>query len=272
MVEARVSEKLKPNFTPVPNVVFDSIMRTLASGPLKVLLAVCRYTYGWGKQADRISLGQLAEMTNMNRSNVHRAAKQLGSLLFVKPGNPSKNEASEYRLNVEISDTDLLSLRQQEPLSTRQQPVVRPVVTSATIQRNPKKEEKNDAKASASVTHKRSGRLTRGAGIPPELQPTVSSIVAKINELAGTHYRDDKPDALRNLLDRLRDGQTEAECLTVVEGRHAAWAGNEKMLEYLRPSTLFAKKHFEDYLQDAQRRGNGNAEDPEYRKRTFINA
>ena len=94
--------------------------------------------------------------------------------------------------------------------------------------------------------------------IPPELQPAVSRIVAKINELGATHYKDDKPDALRNLLARLREGRTEAECLAVVEGRHAAWAGNDKMLEYFRPSTLFAAAHFDDYLQAAQKNGNGH--------------
>lgn len=57
----------------------------------------------------------------------------------------------------------------------------------------------------------------------------------------------------------------------MVEGRHAAWEGNGKMFEYFRPSTLFAETHFEEYLQDAQRRTNSNAEDPEYRRRTFIN-
>jgi uncharacterized phage protein (TIGR02220 family) len=122
-----------------------------------------------------------------------------------------------------------------------------------------------------STPQKRSARLTRSVGIPSELQPIVSRIVAKINALGGTRYGDDKPDALRQLLDRLSDGRSEGECLLVVEGRHAAWAGNYTMLEYFRPSTLFAKDHFDDYLQDAQRRGNGNAEDPEYRKRTFIN-
>ena len=81
------------------------------------------------------------------------------------------------------------------------------------------------------------GKKTTRRGVPPELQPAVTRIVARINELAGTHYRDDKPDALGNLLARLRAGRTEAECLTVVEGRHAAWTDNDKMLEYFRPST-----------------------------------
>lgn len=147
-----MSEKLKPNFTQVPNVIFDSLMRQIASGPLRVLLAICRYTYGWGKQSDRISLGQLAEMTNLDRSNVHRAVKQLGPLLIVKPGNPRRNQASEYRLNIEIPDADLVSPRQQDLVSPGQQPVVRPVVTSATIQRNPNKEEKYIRVAEQSVS------------------------------------------------------------------------------------------------------------------------
>jgi phage replication O-like protein O len=126
-----MGNELKLNFTPVPNVILDEIMRTLASGAIKVLFAICRFTYGWGKQSDRISLNHLAEITGLERSNVHRAVKQLGHLVVVTPGDSRRNQASEYRLNVEISDTDLLSLRQQ--------PVVRPVVTSATIQRKPKK-------------------------------------------------------------------------------------------------------------------------------------
>jgi hypothetical protein len=48
-----VSEKLKPNFTPIPNVVLDEMMWRLAPGATKILFAICRFTYGWGKHADR---------------------------------------------------------------------------------------------------------------------------------------------------------------------------------------------------------------------------
>jgi phage replication O-like protein O len=125
-----MGEKLKPNFTPVPNVILDEIMRTLNEGELKTLLAICRYTYGWGKKSDRISLKQLSEITGIgDRSNVHRAIKRLGNLIVLTPGDPSKNLASEYQINFDISD-DLLSQKQQDLLSDRQQPVVRPVVSS----------------------------------------------------------------------------------------------------------------------------------------------
>ena len=137
-----MSEKLRPNFTPVPNVILDEIMRGLNEGEFKTLMAICRYTYGWGKKSDRISLSQLAEITGISdRSNVHRAIKRLGSLIVITRGDPSKNLASEYRINVDIAD-DLLSQKQQDLLSHRQQPVVRPVVSRDNFQRKPKKEER----------------------------------------------------------------------------------------------------------------------------------
>jgi len=78
-----LSEKLKPNFTPVPNVIFDEIMRGFSDGEFKALMAICRFTYGWGKKSDRISLKQLSEITGIgDRSNVHRAIKRLRSLLL----------------------------------------------------------------------------------------------------------------------------------------------------------------------------------------------
>jgi len=253
-----MSEKLKPNFTPVPNIILDEIMRGLNEGEFKTLMAICRFTYGWGKKSDRISLSQLSEITGIgDRSNVHRAIKRLGNLIVVTPGDPSRNLASEYKINSDISDT-LLSQKQQSLLSEGQHPVVRPVVSSATIQRKPKKEEYSGANAPDFVLSHSKRKQTRPAAIPPELKPAVSRIVAKVNELAGTHYRDDKPDALRNLIARLSEGRTEAECLSVVEGRFSTWCGDDKMMDYFRPNTLFAAVHFDDYLQAAQRNGNGN--------------
>jgi phage replication O-like protein O len=138
-----MSEKLKPNFTPIPNIILDEIMRTLSPTAVKVIFAICRFTYGWGKQSDRISLGQLAEMTGMERRNVHRTIKQLGKLLIVKPGDPSKNLSNEYRLNVDISNTDLVSQGQQGLLSLGQQPSVRPVVTETLSKDNQRKKNKS---------------------------------------------------------------------------------------------------------------------------------
>jgi hypothetical protein len=82
-----MSERLRPNFTGVPNIIFDKFMRTLAPGAAKVLFVICRFTYGYGKPSgDRISLKQLQDMTGMARGSVARSIKELGSLVTVRRG------------------------------------------------------------------------------------------------------------------------------------------------------------------------------------------
>jgi phage replication O-like protein O len=49
-----------PNTTQIPNDVFDSLMPGLSGGELKVLLYICRRTFGFQKDSDRISLAQIA--------------------------------------------------------------------------------------------------------------------------------------------------------------------------------------------------------------------
>ena len=135
----RVSDKLKPNFTPIPNMILDEIMRTLAPGATKVLFGICRYTYGWGKpQGDRISLKQLQEITGMARGSVVRSVKELGEWVTVTAGDPSLQLASEYRINVELSDHDLVSLRDQKPVSKRDQASLLASLPGETFQRKSK--------------------------------------------------------------------------------------------------------------------------------------
>jgi len=142
-----LSKKLKPNFTPIPNVILDEIMRTLAPGTTKLLFAICRFTYGWGKQSDRISISQLEDITGMAHGSVARSIKQLGKLVSIKPGDPSRQLASEYRLNIEISDNDLVSLRDQPLVSERD----KASLLASLIKRPSKNNQRNKNKSGTEV-------------------------------------------------------------------------------------------------------------------------
>ena len=48
-----------PNYTPVPDELFDEQLAELSGAELKVLLYVCRRTFGFKKESDNISLSQL---------------------------------------------------------------------------------------------------------------------------------------------------------------------------------------------------------------------
>lgn len=52
---------LHPNSTQIPNVILDQWLPHLSGSELRVVLYVCRRTYGFGKLEDRISLKQMSE-------------------------------------------------------------------------------------------------------------------------------------------------------------------------------------------------------------------
>lgn len=48
-----------PNTTPIPDEVFDDLLAELSGAEVKVLLYICRRTFGWKKESDNISLNQM---------------------------------------------------------------------------------------------------------------------------------------------------------------------------------------------------------------------
>jgi phage replication O-like protein O len=60
----------KPNYTQVPNVVLEDWLPEMKGAELKVVLAICRKTFGWHKVKDRISLTQLQKATGLSRQGV----------------------------------------------------------------------------------------------------------------------------------------------------------------------------------------------------------
>ena len=65
-------------FTRFPNKVFDYIINTdMTATQLKIVLAVCRNSYGWGKKYCDLSLTRLAKETNCSRRQVVRDVRIL---------------------------------------------------------------------------------------------------------------------------------------------------------------------------------------------------
>lgn len=78
-------------------------------------------------------------------------------------------------------------------------------------------------------------------------------VINKLNELNNTKYKPTSEETLKLIKGRLDDGYTEEDLLMVVEKMSYLWnkepTKDEKdMRPYLRPSTLFRKSNFENYL------------------------
>lgn len=56
-----------------------------------------------------------------------------------------------------------------------------------------------------------------------------------------------------SLMEIRANGRTVDDLRTVVEYKNRQWSGDEQTNSWVRPSTLFARKHFEEYLAEAKR-------------------
>ncbi len=105
-----MSRLLIPNTTQVPNVLLDEVIPRLSSSPVRVLLAIIRLTYGFGKSSDRLSLSYLAKKTGLSRRRVIDGVKSLGDIIKITPGKKGLKTwegANEYSLNLDISTGQL---------------------------------------------------------------------------------------------------------------------------------------------------------------------
>lgn len=115
-----------PYYTQVPDAVFDRFLPELTGAELKVLLYICRRTFGFKKSDDDISISQLMHGitkrngdrldygTGLSRDSVTRATKSLVDKgLILRTRNSSErrgDQATTYRLKmrgegVRLSDT-----------------------------------------------------------------------------------------------------------------------------------------------------------------------
>lgn len=77
-------------------------------------------------------------------------------------------------------------------------------------------------------------------------------IIDYLNRRMGTSY---KPDSkgIKSILDpRLKDGYTVEDCKAVIDNMILAWGSDDKMRQYIRPSTLFRASHIDSYLNYRQ--------------------
>jgi uncharacterized phage protein (TIGR02220 family) len=64
----------------------------------------------------------------------------------------------------------------------------------------------------------------------------------------GENGHEKPTKSLELILARLQDGNTEADLRGVIAMKARKWGQDEKMCEFLRPSTLFGKEKFEQYV------------------------
>lgn len=95
---------ISPNYTQVPNVIFDYWMNVLSPAEFKVILYLCRKTFGWHKTKDKISRGKIAKDTGLTKEGVRKCLKSLEDYgLVIKTSNLTEsgdNDCNTYEVRV----------------------------------------------------------------------------------------------------------------------------------------------------------------------------
>ena len=74
-------------------------------------------------------------------------------------------------------------------------------------------------------------------------------VVQYLNQKTGKKFSDKTKTTRSFIKARLNDGFIEQDFITVIDNKCSKWLSDPKMMEFLRPQTLFGNK-FESYLQD----------------------
>ena len=79
----------------------------------------------------------------------------------------------------------------------------------------------------------------------------VRGIINYLNRKMNTHYKPTTSSTVKKIKARLKEGYSVDDFKTVIDKKYDDWAGDDKMVAYLRPDTLFGTK-FESYLNQRE--------------------
>lgn len=96
--------------------------------------------------------------------------------------------------------------------------------------------------------------INKGDGAQKDNTEAVKAIIDYFNERVGTHYTYRNKEVNGFINARLREGFSIEDFKTVIDNKIASWKGTE-WEQFLRPKTLFAPSHFEDYLNERPKKG-----------------
>lgn len=98
-------------------------------------------------------------------------------------------------------------------------------------------------------TNSNSKSNSNNESTPVDVWVLSRSVLSHLNDRAGTHYRTDAADSVRLISELHHKGYTAEQMIAVIDKKAAAWLGDPKVEQYLRPSTLFGPR-FEQYLNE----------------------
>lgn len=108
--ERSIVANLEDGYTRIANDLLEAVMcADLTARQLKVVMAIIRKTYGFGKKLDRITNTQIAEMTGIHHTHVCKAKNEMIAMnIVISSGNKIgiNKDFTEWNFNIsQVSET-----------------------------------------------------------------------------------------------------------------------------------------------------------------------
>lgn len=241
-----VNPQLEDGYTRIANEILDQIMKVSLNGTqFRLILAIWRYTYGYQRKGHYLSIRFLAKVIGASRSQVERELSALIDRKIVKvleTGNRGR------MLGFNKNYTEWEDCPPRRGLSSNQGTLLSPTLGTDVSPTSGTNKEKYKEKNKESI---------------------YVEIINYLNQKTGKRFSP-KSEANRKLINgRLREGRTIDDFKYVIDVKCDHWLNDQKMSEYLRPSTLFSQKNFENYLNQKPRNQVQSAPDPRDKEIAF---
>lgn len=111
-----MSDFLKPNSTQVPNIILDKLMYRLPDAEFRVVIYICRRTYGFQRESDQISYSQFIDGIvkrdgtrldggcGLSRPSVSKALNTLVELKLVIKEKNARGDIYKINLDVDLKE------------------------------------------------------------------------------------------------------------------------------------------------------------------------
>lgn len=249
--------KFIPNSFQIPNAFVDEVMFALSGNAVKAYLLVARKTTGWQKESDFISIEQFKQFTGINRDKtIYEILKELEEVGLIRTVKTA-GRTTEFYLVKDLPNVEN-----------------KPVAKSATT---PVAE--NATATSGEKRHPTKTNNKTNINNPPIVPPTEQVVLDYLNMALANLAEEQgerKPTGYK-LTDKTKQaiGARLAEfdlgvCKRVVDYLVSKWGRDPKMVEYLRPSTIFRPTNFGEYVVGSERWDNKGR--PEMRDGAWVMA
>lgn len=230
----------------IANDIWEALCRIRIPGEVRQIIdTVLRKTWGFRKKEDWISLSQFHVATGISKPHIVRALSRATTMnIITKKGKAVAQKGNvklvTYSFNKDYESWKSLPKKVTVVAQKGKASLPKKVTVVALLGTTKDILKDNTTK----------DNITKDINVDKDKIP-YPEIISDLNEVAGTNYSHKAESHREKIRARWKEGYRLEQFKTVHRKKHRQWVGSD-MAKFLRPATLYAKSHFDDYLNEPE--------------------